>query len=197
MAYTQGDFVRDLAAYSAGAIIGVTRSRKMLGYAARKGISLAALGARAATPAPIAGVAPVAAGAALGYGALQTAPGQDLLAAAAEAGRQSRILYERAQQDLMTQPQQFEAMVAASSPVSAAQVFPKAVRRKKSAFNKAVSAGMKTVRASTSYGKKGTINNAKKAFGAVTKAVSAAKKGKKAPRRGIKRRIMTVARRFF
>ena len=188
--------MRDLAAYSAGAIIGVTRSRKMLEYAARKGISLAALGARA-TPAPIAAVAPVAAGAALGYGALQTGPGQDLLAAAAEAGRQSRILYERAQQNIMTQPQQFEAMVAAASPVSAAQVVPKFVARKKSAFNKAVSAGMKAVRASTSYGKKGTINNPKKAFSAVTKAVSAAKSGKKKPRRGIKSRIMTVARRYF
>ena len=197
MAYTQGDFMRDLAAYSAGAIIGVTRSRKMLGYAAKKGISLVALGARAATPAPIAAVAPVAAGAALGYGALQTAPGQALLAAAEEAGRQSRILYERAQQDIMTQPQQFEAMVAASSPVSAAQVVPKFVARKKSAFNKAVSAGMKAVRASTSYGKKGTINNPKKAFSAVTKAVSAVKKGKKKPRRGIKSRIMSVAKRYF
>lgn len=196
MAYTQGDFVRDLAAYSAGAIIGVTRSRKMLEYAAKKGIQLAALGARA-TPAPIAGVAPVAAGAALGVGALQTQPGQDLLAAAAEAGRQSRILYERAQQDIMTQPQQFERMVAAASPVSAAQAFPKAVRRKKSQFNKAISAGMKTVKASTSYGKKGTIKNARKAFSAVTKVASAAKKRKKAPKTGIRRKIYQSVRRFF
>jgi len=196
MAYTQSDFVRDLALWSASAVIGITRQRKMLEYAAKKGIQLAALGARA-TPAPIAGIAPIAAGAALGVGALQTQPGQDLLSAAAEAGRQSRILYERAQQEIMTQPQQFERAVAAASPVSAAQVIPRAVRRKKSAFNKAVSAGMKTVRASTSYGKKGTINNAKKAFSAVTKAASAVKKGKKAPKRGIRRKLYLSMRRFF
>jgi hypothetical protein len=196
MAYTQGDFVRDLAAYSAGAIIGVTRSRKMLQYAAKKGIQLGALGARA-TPAPIARVAPIAAGTALGLGALQTQPGQDLLSAAEAHARQSRILFERAQQNLMTQPEQFEAAIRAATPVSVAQVVPQIVKRKKSAFNKAVSAGMKTVRASTSYGKKGTINNAKKAFSAVTKAASAVKKGRKAPKSGIRRKLYQSMRRFF
>jgi hypothetical protein len=74
---------------------------------------------------------------------------------------------------------------------------PVTARRKKSAFNRAVSAGMKTVKASPSYGKKGTINNAKKAFSVVTKVVSAAKKGKKKPRSGIRAKIFTAARRFF
>ncbi len=69
-------------------------------------------------------------------------------------------------------------------------------KRRKSKFNKMVSAGMKTVKASTSYGKKGTISNAKKAFSAVTKAASAVTSGKKAPKSGIKRRLMTVMRRM-
>ena len=46
-------------------------------------------------------------------------------------------------------------------------------------FNKAVKEGMKIVKASKSYGKKGTISNSKKAFSAVTKAVSRARKGRK------------------
>ena len=64
-------------------------------------------------------------------------------------------------------------------------------------FNKAVREGMKVVRASTSYGKKGTINNAKKAFTAVTKTVSKARKGLKMPRRGIGRSIYQAAKRIL
>jgi hypothetical protein len=64
-------------------------------------------------------------------------------------------------------------------------------KRKKSGFNAAVAAGMKTVKASSSFGKKGTINNAKRAFSMVTKVASAVLKGKKASRSGppIKRRL--------
>ena len=61
--------------------------------------------------------------------------------------------------------------------------------RKKSLFNKAVSAGMKVVKNSTSYGKKGTINNAKKAFTAVTKTASRINKGGKVAKKGIARKI--------
>ena len=64
--------------------------------------------------------------------------------------------------------------------------------KKKSKFNQAVSKGMSIVKNSTSYGKKGTINNAKKAFTAVTKAASAVSKGRKAPKSGIKRKLHTA-----
>ena len=67
-------------------------------------------------------------------------------------------------------------------------------KRKPSPFNRAVKKGMKVVKDSASYGKKGTINNAKKAFSAVTKAASAVTKGKKAPRKGIKARLMRTMR---
>jgi len=56
-------------------------------------------------------------------------------------------------------------------------------------FNKAVKKGMSIVKGSTSYGKKGTINNAKKAFGAVTKVASAASNQRKMPKSGITRKI--------
>jgi len=74
----------------------------------------------------------------------------------------------------------------------------KAIRKKATTpFNKAVSKGMKIVKASTSYGKKGTINNAKKAFSAVTKAASAASKKKKAPKSGITRKIYLGVKGLF
>jgi len=63
------------------------------------------------------------------------------------------------------------------------------VHRKPSAFNKAVSAGMKAIKKSTSYGKRGVIKPATKAFALVTKLAAAKKKKKKAPKSGIRRRI--------
>jgi len=62
-------------------------------------------------------------------------------------------------------------------------------RKIASKFNKAVKKGMSVVKASTSYGKKGTINNAKKAFSAVTKTASTVKKTGKVAKSGIKRKI--------
>ena len=69
--------------------------------------------------------------------------------------------------------------------------------RRKTKFNKAVSAGMKTVKASTSYGKKGTINNAKKAFAAVTKTASKINKGAKVAKSGIRRKIGLAVKRIL
>jgi len=69
-------------------------------------------------------------------------------------------------------------------------VIPSIIRKKPmTAFNKSVKKGMSIVKQSTSYGKKGTINNAKKAFAAVTKVASAASKKKKAAKKGIQRKI--------
>ena len=65
----------------------------------------------------------------------------------------------------------------------------KARKKTKTKFNRAISAGMKAVRNSTSYGKKGTINNSKKAFSAVTKTASKINKGGKVAKKGITRKI--------
>jgi len=67
--------------------------------------------------------------------------------------------------------------------------FPKMSKKPMTTFNKAVKKGMAIVKGSTSYGKKGTINNAKKAFGAVTKVASAASNQRKMPKSGITRKI--------
>ena len=73
----------------------------------------------------------------------------------------------------------------------------KPVRKKKTKFNKAVSAGMKAVRASSSYGKKGKINNSKRAFSAVTKVASKVNKGKKVPNKGVSGIIARAVRRIL
>jgi len=57
-------------------------------------------------------------------------------------------------------------------------------KRKKSKFNKAVSVGMKAVKASKAYGPKGKITGAKKAFSAVTKIASKIRRGLKVSRTG-------------
>jgi len=138
-----------------------------------------------ATPPLAAGVAgtaatfPVTTGAVLGGAALATPPGQDLLAAAAERGRMDRIRFEQALTDLTR------------------VTIPKAKKRSKSKFNKMVSAGMKTVKASTSYGKKGTINNSKKAFKAVTTTASKILKGGKTAKSGITRKLGLAMRKLL
>ena len=122
-------------------------------------VAVRAIGPLATRAAPAAlAYSPVATGTALGLGALQTQPGQQLLDLAEERGRMDRIRFEQALTDLTVGVKKSKA-------------------RTKSKFNKMVSAGMKAVKASTSYVKKGTVCNAKKAFSVVTKAASAVTKG--------------------
>jgi hypothetical protein len=68
-------------------------------------------------------------------------------------------------------------------------LIPSRPKKVKSKFNQAVSKGMSVIKQSTSYGKKGTINNAKKAFTAVTKTASRINKGGKVAKSGIQRKI--------
>ncbi len=74
---------------------------------------------------------------------------------------------------------------------------PKQRRKRKSQFNNAVSAGMKAVKSSSFYGKKGTINNAKRAFSAVTKTASKINKGKKVNNKGVTGTIARAVRRIL
>jgi len=134
------------------------------------------LGSTARAAIPLA-TNPYLAGTALGLGALQTDPGQELLAAASERGRMDRIRYEQAITDL-------EVGVG------------KTKTKVKSKFNSAVSKGMKAVKSSTSYGKKGVISAPKKAFAAVVGVASKLNKAKKsgtklpkAPKIGVKKQI--------
>ena len=169
-----------------GAIIGLDIAAPGFSRAAAKA-AVSAIGRSTMALAPRAAVAtsrlaaanPVAAGTALGLGALQTEPGQDLLAAAAERGRLDRIRFEQALTDLTR------------------VTIPKAKKRTKSKFQKMVSVGMSTVKASTSYGKKGTINNSKKAFKAVTTTASKILKGGKTAKSGITRKLGLAMRKIL
>jgi hypothetical protein len=145
-----------------------------LPLALRIGGSVGVSTARAAVPLV---TNPYLAGTALGLGALQTQPGQELLEAASERGRMDRIRFEQALTDLT---------VGVS----------KTKTRTKSKFNNMVSKGMSTIKASTTYGKKGVINAPKKAFKAVVAAASAVSRGKKVPKSGIKRKLMTMMRKL-
>jgi len=116
---------------------------------------------------------PYVAGAALGYGALQTEPGQQLLEAAEERGRMDRIRFEQALTDVTVK-----------------------AKRTKSKFNKMVSKGMSAIKSSTSYGKKGIINAPKKAFSVVVAAASAVNRVKKLPKSGMKRKLMIMMRKI-
>ena len=95
----------------------------------------------------------------------------------------------------VTQPftEQFTAFSTPAKVERAAKAKPK----KKSAFNKAVSSGLKAIKASASYGKKGTISNAKKAFRVATKQASAAFRGKKKPKSGPSKIAYTAAKKVY
>jgi hypothetical protein len=70
-------------------------------------------------------------------------------------------------------------------------------RRKTSKFSKAVGAGMKIAKASTSYGSKGVLKSPKKAFSAVTKVASSINKGKKLAKSGIRRKLGLAMRKIL
>ena len=148
--------------------------KRVLQAAARVGGSVGMSTARAALPLV---TNPYLAGAALGYGALQTEPGQQLLEMAEDRGRMDRIRLEQGLADL-----EFGIK--------------KKVKKTKSKFNKMVGAGMKKVKETTSYGKKGVINAPKKAFKVVVSAASAVNRGKKLPKSGLKRNLMLLMRKI-
>ena len=57
-------------------------------------------------------------------------------------------------------------------------------KRRKSTYNLSVSKGIKALKKSTSYGKRGVLNTPKKAFGFVARTVSKLRRGKKVPSKG-------------
>ena len=162
-------------------VIGLDIARPGFSRAAAKA-AVAAI-ARVAPPAVsatsgLAAANPALTGAAIGLGALQTAPGQQLLDLAEERGRMDRIRFEQALTDLTVGTKKRSA-------------------KAKSKFNKAISAGMKVAKASTSYGAKGVLKSPKKAFSVVTKTASRINKGGKVAKSGIKRKLGLAMRKIL
>jgi len=121
---------------------------------------------------------PYVAGTALGLGALQTGPGQQLLEAAAESGADTRRSLDMALFNIQALGEE-------------------KVRRTKSKFNTAVSRGMSAAKAGTSYGVKGVISAPTKAFAAVTKMASKINKAKKEKRKFPKRPTGINAKKIY
>ncbi len=195
MAYTQKDFIEDLALYSAGAIVGVTRSRKMIEFAAKKGIQLAAFAATRVSP-------PVARGA-LGVGRA---------AVGGLAGIARRNPYAAVGTGLyfLNETGQLEEVKETISDLNAAgmqnvqdEFIQPAKRRVRSAkkrvnkFAKAVGAGVKAVKASKFQGAKKKLSNPKKTFATVTKVVSKMNKGKKVAKKGVSGVIAGAAKKIL
>ena len=151
------DFVSRGKINAAAFDLTVATVKRVFPVAARAGLSVGGSAARAALPLV---TNPYLAGTALGYGALQTQPGQQLLEMAEDRGRMDRIRFEQGLADL-----EFGIK--------------KKVKRTKSKFNSAVSKGMKAVKNSVSYGKKGVISAPKKAFKAVVSTAARLNKAKK------------------
>lgn len=193
MAYTSGDFLKDLAIYSTGAAIGIKNSAKFVSYAAKKGIQLAGIGAARAAP-TVAGIAaanPVTSGIGLGLGALATPPGQALLDLAAERGAADRLALEQAIDERI-----YGALRVAESPIVQSTV-KSTVKRRASKYSRAVKSAIKAVKASKFGGPKGKISNPKKTFATVNKVVSAVNKGKKVAVKGITGTIARAARKIL
>lgn len=76
-------------------------------------------------------------------------------------------------------------------------IVPKKRKKAMTKFNRAVKEGMKIVKSSSSYGKKGNIANSKKAFSAVTKSVSKARKGGKLAAKGVLRKVQQKAKQIL
>jgi len=149
--------------YSRSAAIKIAQTIGSLGIRVGAAVlpSVAASTARAALPLV---TNPYLAGTALGYGALQTQPGQQLLEAAAESGADTRRSLDMALFNIQAQAEE-------------------KVRKTKSKFNTAVSKGMGAAKAGTSYGVKGVLSAPTKAFAAVTKLASKINKAKKEKRK--------------
>ena len=130
----------------------------------------------------------------VGRGAIRAAPVAARVNPYAAAGLTGLAAYEAGLLDPLAQP----AMQVAQA-VDEVIVQAPARRRKKrrTQFNKAVSEGMKAVKKSASYGKKGTINNARKAFTQVTKVASKLNKGQKVGTKGPTGVIKRAISRFF
>lgn len=175
--YTKDRFLKDLALYSAGGIVGVTRTRKFLEYAGRKGIQLAAFAGSRVAPATARGAlgvgrATLGAGAALARRNPLVATGATLYAlnefGALEPVKET--LGELNQAGMEAVDREF---------IEPVRIRSRKTKKRANKFAKAVGAGVKAVKKSTSMGKKGVITAPKKAFAKVTKIASTINRAKK------------------
>lgn len=180
MALDKWDFIEIAIALEVGAHVGKEKLREFYAEAGRRGINLLRPGTYPVDPAP-----PVQETLRSRIGAGARAVGGRLLrrspyiagGAVAMDMLNNRDIYAGQLLD------QWESMEGKATGGRGTTV--QKIRKKAGKFNKAVSAGMKALKRSKSYGKPGTLNNPKNAFKAVTKVASKLNKGKKVSGSGV------------
>ena len=158
-----------------GYILGRTLPAGTTRMAAKAALAAAVTAGRAAAPYVARGA--VAAAPPLSRAAVNPYVGVPLAAAAGTIGLQ-HYLEESGQQEAQN-VRVAELMRFLEEDV------PKAGKKRKSVYNKAMAKAMKAVKASAKGGPKGKFTNAKKTFGQVSKAVSKASKGGKLSPKGV------------
>ena len=116
----------------------------------------------------------------------------------AAAGLTGLAAYELGLLDPLAAPTMQAAETVSEAAREVLVEIPEKTRKKRrTKFNRAVSAGMKAIKQSTSYGAKGKISNAKKAFSAVNKVASKLNKGQKVSTKGPTGVIKRAISKFF
>ena len=179
------EFIRIAIALEVGAYVGPKRLNAFYTEAGKRGINLI----RPGTFAPQAAAATEAAGPSLARRAVGRVAARSPWIIGGAAGLEALRRSPELATDIVEQWEGAQERLGIPAE--------KRVKRKLSKFNKAIRAGMATVKKSTSYGKPGTFNNSKKAFAAVTKVASGLKKGRKAPKKGIRGRIARAIKRYI
>jgi len=128
---------------------------------------------------------PYVAGTALGLGALQTEMGQDLLAASAQSGADTRRALDMELFNLQAMGE-FKAKRSIRSG-----------KKRVNKFAKAVGASVKAIKASSFQGAKKKLSNPKKTFASVVKTVSKVNKGQKVAAKGATGLIAKTARKVL
>lgn len=193
--YSKDRFIKDLAIYSAGGIIGVTGTRKMFEFALKQGINLAAFAGSRVAP-------PVARGAlGVGRAALGGAVGLARRNPYVAAGTGLYFLNETGQLEEVKETVR-DLNEAGMENLQREFIQPakkRATRAKKrvNKFAKAVGAGVKAVKASKFQGAKKKLTNPKKTFAAVTKVVSKVNAGKKVAKKGVSGVIAGAAKKVL
>ena len=161
------------------AIIGVNEVMlKGKGVSAR---GIKTLGKAAIKLAPYAGRAAIAAAPPIARAVVNPYVGVPLAAAAGTYGAQQYFEQSGIQEEQNVRVAELMRFLEEDVP-PAAREFKK---RRRSAYNRAMSKAMAAVKKSTKGGPKGTLSNAKKTFGQVSKAVSKARKGGKLSTKGV------------
>jgi hypothetical protein len=183
MAYTAGDFKQDLIILTSGAMIGKERLLKFYKEIGTRGVNLLRPGFFPAVEETSAIAGP-------GIGrriATRLAVRSPYIAggvALAEAVRRA--------------PETVEDLFDASESSAIGLGIPTTgIKRQRTKYNRAISAGMKALKASKFYGKPKTFNDSKKAFGEVNKIASKLTKGKSLQKTGAPAILKKAMRRFF